>query len=133
MKKLILFLSILFLSISLLSQTIDYTTKTDSSFFKKSHELKKVNDSYLIVKNTSDESIVNVFCEINENIYTIFKFQLSNLRIKIDSNAKKPYIFIKTKKSNINDLDFIENYCVDYVIITCDESDFDKLFLNNIW
>lgn len=60
-----------------------------------------------------------------DSTYAMAELKFSDIRVKVDSNIKKPYVtFHWDRGGNSTDMDFVMRVYVNYMVVHCKEEDF---------
>jgi hypothetical protein len=134
-------------------EAADIADKRETAFiqtFSGNHELRKLkvnketnsewNASYFLIggsasgKTVSDTK-VSFSWKLNNNEYIISDIALDKIRLVLDDSVKNPYIKFKYKNTNVNidDIQLVIDYYIDYIVVHCKESDFPvELNINDL-
>ena len=141
MKPLKLLLPILLLT--LLSCEREYAPPEDSSIGKVlrgKHDLRKfktvteegyrMSGSYFLIAGsvsggTYKNNKVAFSFQLPDSTYAMSELELGDIRIRIDSTIKKPYVtFHWDRGGAATDMDYVMKYHVNYMVVHCKEEDF---------
>lgn len=125
-------------------ENTEIADKRETAFiqtFSGNHELRKLkvnketnsewNASYFLIGGsasgkTLSDTKVSFSWKLNNNEYIISDIRLNKIRLVLDDSVKNPYIKFKYKNTNvdIDNIQLVIDYYIDYVVVHCKESDF---------
>lgn len=142
MKPLKLLLPILIITISLFSCGENHVQEDSEigKMLRGKHELRKfktvteegyrMSGSYFLIAGsvsggTYKNNKVAFSFQLPDSSYAMAELNFGDIRVKIDSTITKPYVtFNWDKGKNANDINFVMDYHVNYMVVHCREEDF---------